>query len=177
MPSDGNLLLYQRAGSGIPKRELRAFASGLRERLAGGRAFTCLLTDDVELERLNRLFFNKNRPTDVLSFPSGSDDPLGEIAISMQRASEQAAQLGHTQFDEVRILMLHGVLHLLGMNHEKDRGAMARTERRWRLEFGLPMGLIERAKVAPRKTALAKAAPGKTALAKPAIAKPKKVAG
>ena len=146
MSSDPPLLLFQRAGSGIPKRELRAFAAELRERVADGRAFTCLLTDDKELERLNRMFFGKAYATDVLSFPSGEDASLGEIALSMQRATDQAAAFGHTQFDEVRILMLHGVLHLLGMDHEVDRGAMARTEKKWRQELGLPAGLIERSK-------------------------------
>jgi len=145
-PDGPPLLLFQRAGSGIPKRELRAFASELREKVAGGAGFTCLLTDDKELERLNRMFFDKAYPTDVLSFPSGEPGALGEIAVSMQRASEQAGEFGHSQFDEVRILMLHGVLHLLGMDHEVDRGAMARTEKRWRQELGLPAGLIERTK-------------------------------
>ncbi len=146
--SDGPLLLYKRAGSGVPKRELRAFAAELRERVAEGRSFTCLLTNDDELERLNRMFFGKAYPTDVLSFPSGESDPLGEMAISMQRAAAQADEFGHTAFDEVRVLMLHGVLHLLGMDHETDRGAMARLEKKWRRELGLPVGLIERAKAA-----------------------------
>jgi len=112
---------------------------------AAGRHFTCLITHDGELQRLNREFLHKDYPTDVLSFPSpGPDGFLGEIAISFERASAQAAEHGHSLEDEIGILMLHAVLHLLGMDHEKDRGRMARTEREYRSRLGLPEGLIER---------------------------------
>ena len=87
-------------------------------------------------------------PTDVLSFPalqSLAQDFLGSLAISWQRAAAQAREYGHALESELRILMLHGVLHLLGMDHETDRGWMARTESRWRLRLRLPDGLIERA--------------------------------
>ena len=90
--------------------------------------FQCLITGDEELRRLNRQFLGKDYPTDVLSFPAGDDDMLGEIAISAERAAEQAREFGHSVEDEIRILMLHGVLHLAGMDHERDRGAMARAE-------------------------------------------------
>jgi probable rRNA maturation factor len=81
----------------------------------------------------------------VLSFPSaGSDAFLGEIAISFARAKQQAAEHSHSVTQEIEILMLHGVLHLLGMDHEADRGQMARAERKWRETLGLPAGLIER---------------------------------
>jgi probable rRNA maturation factor len=69
---------------------------------------------------------------------------LGEIAISVDRAKEQAAEFGHTIDEEIRVLMLHGLLHLLGMDHERDRGRMRREETRWRKELDLPVGLIER---------------------------------
>jgi probable rRNA maturation factor len=74
---------------------------------------------------------------------------LGDIAISTVRARAQARGLGlgHSVEDEVRILMLHGVLHLLGMDHETDSGRMARAERRWQTRLRLPGGLIERAAV------------------------------
>jgi probable rRNA maturation factor len=82
----------------------------------------------------------------VLSFPSESPSgELGDIAISVDRAREQANAYGHDLSTEVRILLLHGVLHLLGHDHEIDRGKMRRLETRWRKEFGLPTGLIERA--------------------------------
>jgi probable rRNA maturation factor len=69
---------------------------------------------------------------------------LGELAISFDRASEQAVLQGHGIEEELRILILHGILHLRGMNHETDRGEMARAERAWRKRLGLPAGLIER---------------------------------
>jgi probable rRNA maturation factor len=71
---------------------------------------------------------------------------LGSLAVSWQRARSQAAEYGHSVDSELRILMLHGVLHLLGMDHETDRGRMARAEARWRAQLRLPNGLIERAR-------------------------------
>ncbi|MBI1791597.1 MAG: rRNA maturation RNase YbeY [Acidobacteria bacterium] len=124
---------------------LRAFARRLSDHVAGGRRFQCLLTGDRELRRLNRQFLGHDYPTDVLSFPDPSPDGfLGELAISVDRAGAQARQYGHTLLDEIRILMLHGVLHLLGMDHETDGGRMARAETRWRRKLDLPAGLIER---------------------------------
>jgi probable rRNA maturation factor len=152
MPSDGNLILYRRAGTALPRRDIRAFADQLRDHVTGGRPFTCMITDDRELERLNRMFLGKDFPTDVLSFPSAGPGALGEIAISVQRAREQAEEHGHDVAQEVRILMLHGVLHLLGMNHERDRGSMARAEKRWRQAFDLPVGLIERSRAKSKYT-------------------------
>ena len=115
----------------------------LTREVADGRSFCCLIADDEELRRLNREFRNQDHATDVLSFPS--DHTLGDIAISLDRAQEQASALGHSAEQELQILMLHGLLHLTGLNHEDDRGEMARAERRWRQRFGLPAGLIERA--------------------------------
>jgi probable rRNA maturation factor len=146
MSCDDTSLLYRRAGSGLPKRDLREFANQLCKKVTGGRPFTCLFTDDRELQRLNRMFLGNDYATDVLSFPSGDAVSLGDVAISVARATEQAAEHGHTAEDELRILMLHGVLHLLGHDHEADRGAMARLEKRWRRELGLPHGLIERSR-------------------------------
>lgn len=144
MSPEGTSLLFKRAGTGISRAELRSFARSLSSSVAEGRAFACLLTDDRELQKLNRMFLGKDYPTDVLSFPSGDATSLGDIAISMERARDQAAEHGHTVEDEVRILMLHGLLHLLGHDHEADRGSMARLEKRWRREFNLPQALIER---------------------------------
>jgi probable rRNA maturation factor len=69
---------------------------------------------------------------------------LGELAISLDRARAQAAEHGHSLDDELRILMLHGALHLAGFDHEHDHGEMARAESRWRKRLGLPNGLIQR---------------------------------
>jgi len=106
------------------------------------------------LRRLNREFLGKDYPTDVLSFPGpwppapGSrlapGPRLGDIAISFPRARAQAGAFGHSPGQEVQILMLHGLLHLLGMDHTTDGGRMARAEKRWRGRLGLPNGLIER---------------------------------
>jgi probable rRNA maturation factor len=119
----------------------------LESELTGGRPFTCLITRDDEMRRLNRDFRRMDHPTDVLSFPSGQVlGFLGDIAISFEQARRQAAEYGHGVGQEVEILMLHGVLHLLGMDHEKDRGQMARAENQWRARLGLPRGLIHRVK-------------------------------
>ncbi len=128
------------------KRELRAFARNLASRVGDGHPFTCLITGDKEVQRLNRTFLTHDYPTDVLSFPSS--DPrtsLGDVAISIDRAEAQASACGHTRIDEIRTLMLHGFLHLIGMDHERDRGEMAHAERKWRAEFHLPETLLARA--------------------------------
>jgi probable rRNA maturation factor len=125
------------------KGDLRAFFAGLVKRVARGREIGCLITDDRELRLLNRRFRGANYATDVLSFPSGTG---GEIAISLDRAALQAAEHGHSIDQELRILMLHGVLHLTGLDHENDAGEMAAVEARWRRRLGLPCGLIERAR-------------------------------
>jgi probable rRNA maturation factor len=140
--------------SAMEKRALGQFASVLSRRVAEARPFVCLLSDDAHLRRLNFSFLGNDYPTDVLSFPAiGSTNEGGEIAISVERAAAQAAEFGHTRLDEVRILMLHGLLHLTGLDHENDDGQMARAEKRWRAEFGLPETLIARANRPARRAA------------------------
>lgn len=143
METDDAILICRRAGRGFARGNLIRLAERLRRELAGGRAYRCLLTDDRELRRLNRQFLGRDYPTDVLSFPA-DDEFLGEIAISVDRAREQAARYGHSLEEELAILMLHGLLHLVGFDHERDRGRMRRAEARWRRLLGLPDGLIER---------------------------------
>jgi len=138
-------LVFLRARGLTRRRELKDFALTLSLQLADSRGFVCLLSDDRELLRLNREFLRKDYPADVLSFPVEEGRSLGEMAISVDRAREQAARFGHSLEEEVRILMLHGLLHLIGMDHERDRGKMRRSERAWRKRLGLPAGLIERA--------------------------------
>jgi probable rRNA maturation factor len=148
MPANTSPVLFQCGSVRLDRAALRAFAAELRDRVAGGRPFDILIADDAELQRLNREFLGKDYPTDVLSFPSGAPGGfLGEIAISFDRAREQAARHGHDPATEIRILMLHGVLHLTGMDHESDRGRMRRAETRWRKTFHLPAGLIERVRL------------------------------
>ena len=147
MSASEELLVFLRSPRTLARRRLAASARELRQTVAGGRGFLCLITDDRELRRLNRQFLGHDQPTDVLSFPEpGPDGFLGEMAISVDRARDQARARGHSLEDEVRILMLHGLLHLLGMDHAADRGRMARAEKRWRKRLGLPSGLIERAR-------------------------------
>jgi len=146
MPAKQSTVLFSPAAGRTGRGPLREFARVLQAEVAGGRPFDVLIADDAELERLNRLFRKKSYPTDVLSFGSDKMDGfLGEIAISEPRAAAQAQEQGHSKDCELRILMLHGVLHLTGMDHDTDGGKMARAERRWRKHFGLPAGLIERA--------------------------------
>ncbi len=139
------LITYRRKPATLDAESLQSFAEVLRDRVARGREFHCRITNDAELQSLNARFRKQDHPTDVLSFPNGgAPHPLGDIAISIQRARAQARQYRHAPEDEIRILMLHGVLHLLGMDHESDSGQMKRTETRWRRKLGLPIGLIER---------------------------------
>jgi len=143
--SQSAALLFRVPTPGISRRALSGFAERLAAEVAGGRGFTCLLTKDQELRRLNREFRRQDHATDVLSFPAANANGfLGDIAISYQRAKKQAAEYGHPVQHEIEILMLHGLLHLLGMDHETDRGRMARTESKWRAALGLPCGLIAR---------------------------------
>ena len=130
----------------VDRAELRGFLAELTRRVTRGRIITCLIATDAEVRRLNRQFRGKNQATDVLSFPPANPNGVaGDIAISIDRARIQAAERGHSLADELRILMLHGALHLAGMDHESDSGEMARAEGRWRRKLGLPDGLIERA--------------------------------
>lgn len=146
MSDADSILLFEATRPAVRRRALREYAGVLRKEVAGGRGFTCLLTDDEALRKLNREFLEHDYATDVLSFPAGDHGggSLGDVAISLDRAKEQAAEFGHTVDEEVRVLMLHGLLHLLGHDHEKDAGQMRRVETRWRRKLGLPVGLIAR---------------------------------
>jgi probable rRNA maturation factor len=150
------LITYRRKPATLDAESLKSFAEVLRDRVAGGCEFHCRITNDAELQSMNAQFRGKDYPTDVLSFPQvhapirrvardlKNAQSLGDIAISIQRARAQAHERNHPIEDEIRILMLHGVLHLLGMDHESDSGRMRRAEIRWRRKLGLPPGLIER---------------------------------
>ena len=161
MPLNGSVsnctILFRRISGRVAfspreKRTLQNFAATLASKIGAGRSFTCLITGDQELQRLNRTFLADDYPTDVLSFPSREPaNALGEMAISIDRAEAQAAVRGHARIDEVRILMLHGLLHLIGMDHECDCGEMARAELKWRAELGLPGTLLAR-RPQPSKT-------------------------
>ncbi len=145
MPAEQTTLLFHSATPGLARGPARAFAKRLESEITFGRPFTCLISSDEELRQLNRDFLKNDCATDVLSFPSGKTlGFIGDVAISFQHAKRQAGEYGHPVGTEIEILMLHGVLHLLGMDHEKDGGQMARIENKWRAAFGLPRGLIAR---------------------------------
>ncbi len=113
------------------------------------------IVPDTRVRLLNRQYRKKDAPTDVLSFPASAgplrrDEPsrerdcLGDIVIAAGVARGQARAAGHSLQTELRVLALHGLLHLLGYDHERDDGRMARFEQRLRRKGGLREGLIER---------------------------------
>jgi len=139
---------------------------------ARARGFVCVaLVSDRRVRALNRAYRHKDYATDVLSFPNPSSPPrgtrrtrrtkpdcpaassvssvvesfLGDIVIARGVARRQARNARHSEQTEIRVLALHGLLHLLGHDHERDNGRMRRLERRLRRKGGLHAGLIERA--------------------------------
>jgi probable rRNA maturation factor len=126
-------------------------------RAARGDVSIALVSNEV-MRRLNRVHRGVDRATDVLSFPAEEprigqtrQDCLGDIAIARGVAARQARQAGHPLRTELRILALHGLLHLLGYDHGADRGQMERVEERLRRRAGLPAGLILRASARARR--------------------------
>ena len=123
-------------------RGLGRWLAKIAPRSARGVVAIAILPDR-HVKELNRRYRRKNLETDVLSFP-GTGEYLGDIAISRGIAQKQAKILGHSLATELRVLALHGLLHLLGYDHEGDNGRMARAEARLRRKAGLPRGLIAR---------------------------------
>jgi probable rRNA maturation factor len=144
----------QRRIAGLDEAALERFVARAK-RAAGLKAtVNVLVSSSVELRTLNRRFRGKNKTTDVLSFPfplptlAGrgiSPGRGGDIAISADIAARNAIQLGHSPAQEVKVLALHGILHLAGFDHERDNGEMARKELKLRRLLKLPLGLTERA--------------------------------
>jgi probable rRNA maturation factor len=133
--------------SALSKSGLTRFLNRARAAVGIEGDVDVLLADDPTLRRLNKTFRGKNKPTDVLSFPAPDEiahDHAGDLAISLETANRQAATYGHSLRDEVRILLLHGLLHLSGLDHETDNGEMATREAELRVELGLSNSLIER---------------------------------
>jgi len=126
---------------------MRGLASWLAS-VAPARArgtMSVAIVSDARVRALNRQYRKKDMATDVLSFPSGEQGFLGDVVIASGVAARQARAAGHPLATELRVLALHGLLHLLGYDHERDDGRMARLERRLRRRGGLREGLIERA--------------------------------
>lgn len=125
--------------------EARGLARWIRS-IAPARAsgaLTVAVVPDARVRALNRRFLRKDHATDVLSFPADEPDQLGDVIIAAGVARRQARAAGHPLRTELRVLALHGLLHLLGYDHEHD-DRMQRAERRLRKRGGLPQGLIER---------------------------------
>lgn len=139
------------AAETLPSRTtLARFLAEARKYVRLRGSVSVLLTSEAEIRRLNRQFRGKNKATDVLSFPAdpypqGGEKISGDLAISVPTARRQAAEQGHALSVELKVLILHGLLHLAGYDHEVDEGQMARRERRLRAKLRLPQGLIERA--------------------------------
>src|SRR5262245_18851347 len=148
------------------ERALSRWLSRVAPRRARGTVSIAVVSDR-RVRDLNQLYRGIDRPTDVLSFPAvnwpqntqtarsslnkgsapsatSAAEFLGDIVIARGVARRQARQAGHSEATELRVLALHGLLHLLGYDHERDNGAMARLERRLRRLGGLREGLIER---------------------------------
>ncbi|MBZ5615547.1 MAG: rRNA maturation RNase YbeY [Acidobacteriia bacterium] len=142
------MVIFQKRVADLTELALNRFVARAR-RAAGlkGRV-DVLLTSSAEMKSLNRRFRGKDKPTDVLAFPAepaAQEQFAGEIAISVEIAAQNAWALGHSPAEEVKILVLHGILHLRGYDHECDNGQMAKREKRLRAKLHLPLGLIERA--------------------------------
>jgi probable rRNA maturation factor len=144
---------------GRPLRgSLARWLSGVAPARARGTV-TLAVVNDARVRALNRHYRKKDYATDVLSFPADANgirttgvledrlpaaDHLGDIVIARGVARRQAREAGHAESIELRVLALHGLLHLLGYDHEQDSGQMARIEKRLRRKGGLREGLIER---------------------------------
>lgn len=139
------MVILRKRVSGLSELALSRFVTRASRAAHLRGTVNVLVTTSHELRGLNRRFRKKDKTTDVLSFPPMFEQGFaGDIAISADIAVRNAKQLGHTPADEVKILALHGVLHLAGHDHESDKGEMALLERRLRKRLALPVGLIER---------------------------------
>jgi probable rRNA maturation factor len=135
-----------RAGK-LSARALTRFLADAQDAVRLRGEVSVLLTTNRKIRRLNREYRGKDKATDVLSFPASplvQSQEKGDLAISVETARKQSAACGHSIGAEIKILILHGLLHLAGYDHETDNGRMARHELVLRARFGLPQGLIER---------------------------------
>jgi len=132
----GPVILNRQRRHLVSVSRLRKFVSLLSRRLrVDGHSFSIVLVSDRAIRRLNRDFRNQDKPTDVLSFPTGPEDAphldkpgLGDMIISVETARRQAFARHHSLERELCVLVIHGLLHLLGYDHEVDRGKMRRKE-------------------------------------------------
>ena len=135
------------AALGLSHAGLTRFVKSARGLVGLAGEVDVLLADDRTLRRLNREFRGKDKATDVLSFPAAEElaaHHAGDLAVSVETAARQGREHGHDLATEVRVLLLHGLLHLSGMDHETDRGEMRAREAELRKRLRLPGGLVER---------------------------------
>lgn len=155
------LVILRKRIAGLSASTLERFVLRARRLLLLRDGVNVLVTNSAELRSLNRRFRGADKPTDVLSFPScsamiQSRRAAGDVAISADIARDNAKRLGHSLTNEIKILALHGILHLAGFDHEKDDGQMARKEIRMRRQLKLESGLIERIQTSARNPAISK---------------------
>jgi probable rRNA maturation factor len=129
----------------VDQADLIRFARRARKLAGVSGEVAVLITGNRQIRQLNRRFRKKDKPTDVLSFPR---EDGGDIAISAQIASANARRYGHAPADELKVLILHGMLHLAGYDHETDNGTMAAQESALRRKLKLPDSLIQRTQAA-----------------------------
>jgi probable rRNA maturation factor len=141
------VLLLAHPSRDVSERALALFAGKAQRAVGLTGEVTIFITSSNEIRELNRRYRRKNEATDVLSFelPSKRAKMVGDLAISAEIAAANAAELGHSTETELKILILHGLLHLAGYDHERDNGEMRAREAELRLKLKLPVGLIERA--------------------------------
>jgi len=150
------MVILKKQVPGMDESALTRFVAQSKRSVRLTGTINVLVTNSRELKRLNRQFLGKDRATDVLSFPTAripANAITGDIAIAADIAQQNARRLGHTSAEEIKILVLHGMLHLAGYDHERDDGKMAREEKRLRKSLRLPLGLIERNRQTGRRTA------------------------
>ncbi|MGE5323498.1 MAG: rRNA maturation RNase YbeY [Actinomycetota bacterium] len=135
------MIIFEKAVDGVSHSGLQRFARRAQKLARVKGEVAVLITSRRRVQALNRRFRRKNKPTDVLSFPGPQG---GDIAICAEIARQNAARLGHSVNAEIRVLVLHGMLHLAGYDHETDSGEMARAEARLRSRLKLPASLIQR---------------------------------
>jgi probable rRNA maturation factor len=151
------LVILRKRIAGLSPSTLERFLLRARRAVRLRGTVNVLVTNSHELRSLNLRFRGKDKPTDVLSFPEPrmnlpkAKQPAGELAVSAEIARDNAKRLGHSLATEIKILTLHGILHLAGFDHERDNGEMADAERRLRLRLKLETGLIERTRQAASK--------------------------
>jgi len=139
------VIIFKTAVQGASQPALERFARRAQKLAGVAGEVDILIADNRRLLDLNRRFRGKAKATDVLSFPrSFSGNPGGDIAISAVIARQNARRYSHSLADELKILVLHGMLHLAGYDHETDDGRMARREKQLRARLKLPASLIDR---------------------------------